>query len=59
MEVVTAEPSYSVVNVSDLGKHATVGSEAEAMQMQATLIKKDPSLKGRLQVMSHIELSNN
>jgi len=51
---------YSVVNVSDLELHGAglvAGSEVEAYAMQDSLVQRNPSLKGKIQVVSNFELN--
>jgi len=54
------EPEFHVVNGADLalyGEGLSAKSEAEAWQLHDELVVADPSLQGRLQVMSSYELS--
>jgi hypothetical protein len=54
------EPEFHVVNGADLTLYAaglSAKSEAEAWQLHDDLVATDPSLSGRLQVMSSYELS--
>ncbi|PYI72999.1 MAG: hypothetical protein DMF02_02170 [Verrucomicrobia bacterium] len=54
------EPEFRVVNGTDLTLHGeglSAKSEAEAWQLHDELVAEDPSLQGRLQVMSSYELS--
>jgi hypothetical protein len=56
----TAEPEYLVVNTSDLALHApnmTAKTSAEAYYLHDQLIASDPSLKGRVMVVSSHELN--
>jgi hypothetical protein len=56
----TTDPGYHVVNVSDLELHApnmTAKTSAEAYQLHDQLIANDPSLKGRVMVVSSHELN--
>ena len=56
----TAEPEYHVVNTSDLALHApnmTAKTSAEAYYLHDQLIANDPSLKGRVMVVSSHELN--
>ena len=56
----TGDPEYHVVNVSDLtlsGPNTTAKTAAEAYQLHDELVAKDPSLKGRLLVVSSHELN--
>jgi hypothetical protein len=58
VDVTTSQ--YMVVNVSDMQLHAegmTAGSEAEAYYMQEDLIRKNPSLKNKIQVVSQFEMN--
>jgi hypothetical protein len=53
------EPEFHVVNGADLTLYAagsSAKSEAEARQLHDDLVAADPSLRGRLQVMSSYEL---
>lgn len=55
----TTEPGYLVVNASDLTLHAqnmTAKTSAEAYQLHDQLIAGDPSLKGKVMVVSSHEL---
>lgn len=58
---ITMQPAkYMVVNVSDLALHQpelVAASQSEAYMMQETLISKNPSLKGSIQVISEHELN--
>jgi hypothetical protein len=59
-KVEVSKPGYSVVNVSDMQLYSgtsVVGTEAEAYMLHDTLIAKDPSLDGTLQVVSNFELN--
>ena len=54
------EPEFRIVNGTDLTLHGeglSAKSEAEAWQLHDELVAEDPSLQGRLQVMSSYELS--
>ena len=54
-------PEFHVVNQSDLAVHAPGASaktETEAWQLYDELVGANPSLRGRLQVMSSYELSD-
>ena len=54
------EPEFHVVNGADLTLHGeglSAKSEAEAWQLHDELVAADPSLQGRLQIMSSYELS--
>ncbi|GAB3009727.1 hypothetical protein GCM10027051_08600 [Niabella terrae] len=54
------EPGYAVVNQSDLALYSPnslAASEAEAYYIQETLIKDNPALKNKLQVVSQFEMN--
>src|SRR5204863_9086431 len=54
------EPEFRIVNGTDLTLHGeglSAKSEAEAWQLHDELVAEDPSLQGRLRVMSSYELS--
>lgn len=53
---------FVVANTSDMKLHSSTlvaGSYAEAAQMQDELVRKNPALKGQVQVVSHYELNPN
>ncbi len=54
------EEGFAIASTSDLKLHsttATTGSYSEAAQLMQELIKKDPALKGTIQVISQQELN--
>ncbi len=56
----TTEPEYLVVNSNDLALHSpnmVAKTSAEAYQLHDQLIANDPSLKGRVMVVSSHELN--
>jgi hypothetical protein len=56
----TADPEYMVVNSSDLGLHAPnmiAKTSTEAYQLYDQLVASDPSLKGKVMVVSSHELN--
>jgi hypothetical protein len=59
-EIKVDPPKYMVVNVKDMElyqENLVTTSSSEAYMMQENLLKKDPSLKGKLQVVSQYELN--
>jgi hypothetical protein len=63
-QVVLPKEEFAVASVVDLTAYATPGetasrfpTEAEAYQYQQSLIRRDPSLAGQVQVVSHYELA--
>ena len=64
-QVVLPSEQFAVASVSDLkavGGPAesvrTFSTQAEAYQHQQALLRRDPSLDGQLQVVSHFELAS-
>jgi hypothetical protein len=58
--IVVKEPDYMVVNMSDLNLHApnlVAKTETEAYQLHDQLLAADPSLRGKVQVLSSYELN--
>jgi hypothetical protein len=54
------EEGFAVANTSDLklfSSTATTGSYSEALQLKNEMVRKDPSLKGKIQVVSQYELN--
>ncbi|GAA4729412.1 DUF6603 domain-containing protein [Flavisolibacter ginsenosidimutans] len=59
-KVAVTTPAFSVVNVSDLalaGTNTFAASEAEAYAIHDELVRKNPSLKNQIQVVSQFELN--
>ncbi len=58
-EINVSNPGYSVVNVSNMELHRSdlsAATEAQAYQMFNEIIAQDPSLRGKVQVVSQYEM---
>ena len=58
--IVVMEPEFMVVNTSDLGLHApelVAKTATEAYQLYDQLLTSNPSLSGKVQVLSSYELN--
>ncbi len=59
-EVINNKPGFAVVNTDTLELHASgysADTEAGAYEMYTSLLKASPSLKGKIQVVSSLELN--